>query len=67
MKLASTHIYFGKIKLDRQTPASDKGDVLVIWGSYMQKLCAMRKRANAHSSTFGFCQHAKPKQKTKRA
>jgi hypothetical protein len=25
------------------------------------------KRANAHSSTFGFCRHAKPKQKTKRA
>jgi len=24
-------------------------------------------RANAHSSTFGFCLHAKPKQKTKRA
>lgn len=25
------------------------------------------KRANAHSSTFGFCRHAKSKQKTKRA
>jgi len=23
--------------------------------------------ATAHSSTFGFCRHAKPKQKTKRA
>ncbi len=43
MKPACAHTYFGKIKPDRQTPASDKGDVLVIGGSYMQKLAFMLK------------------------
>ncbi len=40
MKPACAHTYFGKIKPDRQTPASLKGDVLVIWGSYMRELAA---------------------------
>ncbi len=40
MKPACTHTYFVEIKPDRQTPASDKGDVLVTEGSYMQKLSA---------------------------
>ena len=36
--------------------------------SHMREpLCNMLKEPTAHSSTFGFCQHAKPKQKTKRA
>ncbi len=41
MKPACAHTYFGKIKSDRQTPASHKGDVLVIEGSYMQKLAGI--------------------------
>jgi hypothetical protein len=36
-------------------------DITDLWNE------ATCKRANAHSSTFGFCRHAKPKQKTKRA
>ncbi len=41
MKPACAHTYFGKIKPDRQTPVPLKGDVLVIWGSYMQKFYAI--------------------------
>ncbi len=38
MKLASTYTNFVEIVADMQIPAADKGDVLVIGGSYMQKL-----------------------------
>ncbi len=42
MKPACAHTYFVKIKPDRQTPASHKGDVLVIGGSYMWELCHIK-------------------------
>ncbi len=38
MKLACTYTNFVEIVADTQTPASDKGDVLEIGGSYMLKL-----------------------------
>jgi hypothetical protein len=35
--------------------------------AYIYELGQHAKRANAQIVTFGFCRHAKPKQKTKRA
>ncbi len=44
MKPACTHTNFVEIVADTQTPASHKGDVLVIGGSYMQELGASVKK-----------------------
>ncbi len=38
MKPACTHTDFVELVVDMQIPAADKGDVLVIWGSYMREL-----------------------------
>ncbi len=48
MKPACTHTYFIEIMPDRQTPASHKGDVMVIGGSYMRELCGILKREPTH-------------------
>ncbi len=51
MKPACTHTNFVEIVADTQTPASDKGDVLVIGGSYMQKLGASVKKRHRQPET----------------
>ncbi len=44
MKPACAHTNFVEIKPDRQIPAADKGDVMVIGGSYMRELPARLKK-----------------------
>ncbi len=50
MKPACTYTNIFEIVADMQIPASDKGDVLVIGGSYMQKLPVIRKRYRQHET-----------------
>ncbi len=48
MKPACTHTNFVEIVADTQTPASHKGDVMVIGGSYIWELCGILGKPTAH-------------------
>ena len=49
MKPACTYTNIVEIVVDMQTPASDKGDVLVIGGSYMRELAANLRNDTAYN------------------
>ncbi len=49
MKPACAHTNIVEIVADTQIPAEDKGDVLVIGGSYMQKLAANLRNDTAYN------------------
>ncbi len=62
MKPACTYTNIVEIVADTQIPVEDKGDVLVIGGSYMQKLCFMLKKANR--TVKHICCSVPPQQKS---